>query len=66
MLFKHPPGPGSRTRGQAFLQRFPAKARARCERDEMPIKTCPACKSDDLPADATKCKYCASPVTSAA
>jgi large conductance mechanosensitive channel len=34
--------------------------------DPKPVKTCPACKSDDLPADATKCKYCASPVTSAA
>jgi large conductance mechanosensitive channel len=34
--------------------------------DPKPVKTCPACKSDDLPADAAKCKYCASPVTSAA
>lgn len=25
-----------------------------------PTRTCPDCKSDDLPADATKCKYCAS------
>ena len=24
-----------------------------------PVKTCPACLSDDLPAAATKCKYCA-------
>ena len=23
------------------------------------VKTCPACLSDDLPAAATKCKYCA-------
>jgi len=23
-----------------------------------PVKTCPACLSDDLPAGATKCKYC--------
>jgi large conductance mechanosensitive channel len=23
-----------------------------------PVKTCPACLSDDLPAAATKCKYC--------
>jgi|SRR5580658_3742654 large conductance mechanosensitive channel len=29
-------------------------------------KTCPECKSDDLPADATKCKYCASQVPVAA
>ena len=25
-----------------------------------PTKTCPACLSDDLPAAATKCRYCAS------
>ncbi len=25
-----------------------------------PTKTCPDCKSDDVPADAVKCKYCAS------
>jgi large conductance mechanosensitive channel len=25
-----------------------------------PTKTCPACLSDDLPAAASKCKYCAS------
>lgn len=31
-----------------------------------PVRTCLAGKSDDLPADATKCKYCASPVTAAA
>lgn len=31
-----------------------------------PVRTCPAGKSDDLRADATKCKYCASPVTAAA
>ena len=24
------------------------------------MKTCPECKSDDVPADATKCRYCAS------
>lgn len=23
-----------------------------------PVKTCPACLSDDIPAAATKCKYC--------
>jgi large conductance mechanosensitive channel len=28
--------------------------------DPPPVKTCPACLSDDLPAAATKCKYCAS------
>jgi large conductance mechanosensitive channel len=35
--------------------------------DPPPVKTCPACLSDDLPAAATKCKYCATdqPVTGA-
>jgi len=28
--------------------------------DPAPTKTCPACLSDDLPAAASKCKYCAS------
>ena len=27
-----------------------------------PIRTCPECKSGDLPADASKCRYCASPL----
>ena len=27
--------------------------------DPAPTKACPACLSDDLPAAATKCKYCA-------
>jgi large conductance mechanosensitive channel len=27
--------------------------------DPPPVRTCPACLSDDLPAAATKCKYCA-------
>ncbi len=27
--------------------------------DPAPVKTCPACLSDDLPEAATKCKYCA-------
>ena len=26
--------------------------------DPTPVKTCPACLSDDLPAAASKCKYC--------
>ena len=26
--------------------------------DPAPVKTCPACLSDDLPAAASKCKYC--------
>jgi large conductance mechanosensitive channel len=26
--------------------------------DPPPVKTCPACLSDDLPAEASKCKYC--------
>jgi len=33
--------------------------------DPAPVKTCPACLSDDLPAAASKCKYCGTdqPVT---
>jgi large conductance mechanosensitive channel len=27
--------------------------------DPPPVKTCPACLSDDLPVAATKCRYCA-------
>jgi large conductance mechanosensitive channel len=36
--------------------------------DPPPVKTCPACLSSDLPAAATKCKYCGTdqPATSAA
>jgi large conductance mechanosensitive channel len=30
--------------------------------DRPPTKTCPRCKSDDLPVDATKCLHCASDV----
>ncbi len=26
--------------------------------DPAPVKTCPACLSEDIPAAATKCKYC--------
>jgi len=26
--------------------------------DPAPVKTCPACQSEDLPVAATKCKYC--------
>ena len=26
--------------------------------DPTPVKTCPACLSSDLPAAASKCKYC--------
>jgi large conductance mechanosensitive channel len=26
--------------------------------DPPPVKTCPACLSSDLPAAASKCKYC--------
>lgn len=26
--------------------------------EQPPVKTCPACLSDDLPVAATKCKYC--------
>jgi large conductance mechanosensitive channel len=28
--------------------------------DPAPVKTCPACLSSDLPAAASKCKYCGS------
>jgi large conductance mechanosensitive channel len=28
--------------------------------DPPPVKTCPACLSDDLPAAASKCRYCGS------
>src|SRR5580693_7231483 len=31
--------------------------------EPVPTRTCPHCKSDDVPADATKCKYCASELT---
>ncbi len=30
-----------------------------------PTKTCPECRSDDLPADATRCKHCASQLPAA-
>ena len=32
--------------------------------DPAPVKTCPACLSEDLPAAATKCKYCTSDLPS--
>jgi large conductance mechanosensitive channel len=31
-----------------------------------PTKTCPECKAADLPIDATRCKYCATPLSVAA
>ena len=36
--------------------------------DPPPVKTCPACLSSDLPAAASKCKYCGTgqPTTAAA
>ena len=36
--------------------------------DPAPVKTCPACLSSDLPAAASKCKYCGTdqPITTAA
>jgi len=36
--------------------------------DPAPVKTCPACPSSDLPAAASKCKYCGTdqPTTAAA
>ena len=33
--------------------------------DPPPVKTCPACLSDDLPVAATKCKYCATELAAA-
>lgn len=33
--------------------------------DPAPVQTCPACKSADLPEDATRCKYCTSDLTAA-
>ncbi len=33
--------------------------------EPQPTKTCPNCKSGDLPIDATRCKYCASELPSA-
>jgi large conductance mechanosensitive channel len=30
--------------------------------DPPSVRTCPECKSDDVPVDATKCKYCASEI----
>lgn len=34
--------------------------------DPPSVRTCPECKSDDVPIDATKCKYCASEIPVAA
>ena len=34
--------------------------------DPPPTRTCPNCKSDDIPVAATKCKYCASELPAAA
>ena len=34
--------------------------------DPAPVKTCPACLSSDLPAAASKCKYCGSDQPAAA
>ena len=34
--------------------------------DPAPVKTCPACLSDDLPLAAAKCKYCGSDQPAAA
>ena len=31
-----------------------------------PVRTCPQCKSNDVPADAVKCKHCASQLTASA
>lgn len=34
--------------------------------DPDPTKTCPECKSDDLPLDATRCRHCTAQLTAAA
>lgn len=34
--------------------------------DPAPTKTCPSCLSDDLPQEASRCKYCTSDVAAAA
>lgn len=34
--------------------------------DPPPVQTCPACLSEDLPAGATKCKYCATDIPATA
>ncbi|MFI9273116.1 MscL family protein [Kitasatospora sp. NPDC052896] len=34
--------------------------------DPTPVKTCPACRSEDLPADARKCRYCATDLATGA
>jgi large conductance mechanosensitive channel len=34
--------------------------------DPAPVKTCPECLSEDVPAGATRCKYCGTPLAGAA
>ena len=34
--------------------------------DPAPVKTCPACLSDDLPVAATKCRYCGTDLAASA
>ena len=34
--------------------------------DPAPVKTCPACLSEDIPAAASKCKYCGTDQSDAA
>jgi len=34
--------------------------------DPVPLKACPECLSDDIPAEATRCKHCGIPLTAAA
>lgn len=34
--------------------------------EPQPMKTCPDCKASDLPMDATRCRYCTSPLSVAA
>jgi large conductance mechanosensitive channel len=34
--------------------------------DPVPLKACPECLSDDIPAEATRCKHCGIPLTAGA
>jgi large conductance mechanosensitive channel len=34
--------------------------------DPRPLKACPECLSDDIPIEATRCRYCGIPLTAAA
>jgi large conductance mechanosensitive channel len=40
-------------------RRFQARRGVRVFANTVPLKTCPACLSEDIPAAAPKCRYCA-------